>query len=535
MAKILGIEVGDSLIRICETELKSKNPKIYKSFSVETPENIINDGILTVTGELIDLLKSSLKENHIMTKQVIFSVSSTKIASREILIPEIKENRIRDMLETNASDYFPVDISKYSLSYSILDSVTAESVAKKLKLLVLATPKQIMESYRELASGCGLKLVAVDYSGNSIFQAIRQQCTSGVEMVVKVDEKATFLMILKEGKLLMQRTVAYGIDETIALVSEMNGNLSYKETIELLRTEDQIVTEPSEVLSGEDGIRKRRVTESLEYLIKGINRVLDYHNSRNPAEAVQQIGVTGIGGELKNFDILLANELGIHTKVLKGMEGSNVAKAFADSNSYFGEFIACVGAAIDPIWPVAEEKKNTGKDKTKNTDMDKLSGLVLLIGALAAIAIIVYSLVSQAVAVQKGDDLTAEIERLKPAEAVYIKYNYMKTLEGDALTIQGLTKNSNNYLKEFIEEMEEKMPSDISITSLTGDNTSITMNITVETKESAAAILEELRLFDSVSTLETTGLTEVVNEGGISEVSFTVSCIYKTQEERESQ
>ena len=49
MSKILGIEIGASKIRICEEDYKTKNPRVYCSVSVQTPQGTVNDGILNVT------------------------------------------------------------------------------------------------------------------------------------------------------------------------------------------------------------------------------------------------------------------------------------------------------------------------------------------------------------------------------------------------------------------------------------------------------------------------------------------------------
>ena len=84
MSKILGIEIGSSKIRICEEDYKTKNPRVYHSISVQTPQGTVNDGILNVNEELVSAVRTALQENRIKTKQIVFSMTSTKIANREI-------------------------------------------------------------------------------------------------------------------------------------------------------------------------------------------------------------------------------------------------------------------------------------------------------------------------------------------------------------------------------------------------------------------------------------------------------------------
>lgn len=531
MGRILGIEIGYSLIRICETDFKSKNPKVYKTIQLITPGNVVEDGMLTVTDGLVSVIREALKNNRVRTKQAVFSVSSTKIASREVLIPEIKENKIRDLVETNAPDYFPMDISQYRLSYSILDTLELDSGGKKLKLLVLATPNQMMDRYKELASKCGLQAVAIDYCGNSIYQMVKKECESDVEMIIKVDERIAFLIILKNGKVIMQRTVAYGIDEAVEVLLSKNSIWSYTDAIDELRTRELLLESMEENGFGGEWELKQEITGALEYLIRGINRVLDYYNSKNPQDTVKHIFVTGLGGDIVNFPRLLTSELGIRAEVFTGADGTAVARYFSVAGRLFGTFAACIGAAAAPVWPVAEPKRRSVDTAEKNagTNLDKISAVVLALGTVLAIFFTVFSVVSKVILQKQQEELNARIEQLKPAETVYEKYNYIKTLRSDADRIAESARNSNDSLKAFIEEMEERMPSDITVVTMTATAEAVTMSIDVQTKAEAAAIVSGLRKFSSVGAVETSGMTDSVDETGYHKINFTVNCVYRTE------
>ena len=78
MAKVLSIEISNSLIRICEMDYKKKNPRVYRHVMVPTPAGAINDGYLTNQAELKEALTSAITTNKMKgTKDVIFTVAST--------------------------------------------------------------------------------------------------------------------------------------------------------------------------------------------------------------------------------------------------------------------------------------------------------------------------------------------------------------------------------------------------------------------------------------------------------------------------
>ena len=122
-AKVISIEIGYLLTRVCEVDYKAKTHKVYKYFTIPTSEGVINDGVLSVTPEYTEALKAALTENKMNAKQVVFTVTSGRIASREVVIPLVKESRIADVVNANAADYFPVDLSLYRFAYTVLGLV----------------------------------------------------------------------------------------------------------------------------------------------------------------------------------------------------------------------------------------------------------------------------------------------------------------------------------------------------------------------------------------------------------------------------
>ena len=115
--RVLSIEIGNSFTKICEMDYKVKKPKVYKVLTVETPEGIVVDGMLQPTQEYADHLVNALGTNGIRTKKVLFTISSTRVASREVQIPNVKANKIEALVKTNASDYFPVDLTQYEIGH----------------------------------------------------------------------------------------------------------------------------------------------------------------------------------------------------------------------------------------------------------------------------------------------------------------------------------------------------------------------------------------------------------------------------------
>ncbi len=132
--KVLSIVIGAEITKICEVSYKknykNKGIKVYHSITFPTPANMIEDGYIKDKVSFAQQLRARLKQAKIRSKRVIFSIASSKIANREVIIPLVRESRIADIIKTGASEYFPVDMNDYVLSHIILEKKTSDRKEK---------------------------------------------------------------------------------------------------------------------------------------------------------------------------------------------------------------------------------------------------------------------------------------------------------------------------------------------------------------------------------------------------------------------
>ncbi|MDE7233135.1 MAG: pilus assembly protein PilM, partial [Lachnospiraceae bacterium] len=291
-AKAITIEIGYSLTKVCEVDYKAKTHKIYNSFTVQNGAEVINDGALTASPEYVENLRRALAVNHVKAKQVVFTITSSRIASREVTIPFVKENRIADVVNANATDYFPVDLSQYQLAHTILGTVGDQKGSQQYKLLVMAVPTALLSGYYDLARELKLEVAAIDYASNSIYQVVKDECAKGKHIVVMIDERASLVMAVENSVLTFTRSVAYGVEEVMETV--MNtlcwGEVtSVEQAIRVLQRNDCIAPEESAGGASESAEAPAKsakdkamedVRDAVMPLIGGISRVIDYYASR---------------------------------------------------------------------------------------------------------------------------------------------------------------------------------------------------------------------------------------------------------------
>lgn len=525
--KAISIEIGYSVTRLCEVDYKAKSHRVYRRVTISTPPGVINDGVLRATPEFTEAIKKAITESKMSAKQVVFTITSGRIASREAMIPFVKENRISDVVKANASDYFPVDLSQYELAYNILGTVGTDKGAKQYKLLVMAAPQALLSGYYDLAKELKLELAAIDYAGNSIYQVAKDKGAHGASLVVKIDERSTLVMAIQNSVLTFTRNVPYGVDEAIQTIID---SVRWSNTDTVLDAVDTMSLNDCTVFP--------EIKEALESLIGGISRVVDYYASHNTDAPVEQIYITGMGADIKGLAAMLAEDINLPVDVLRQVPGWNLEKSFR--TQFYGGYVACVGAAAAPLGFKKDEKK---KKKEKSSADGKKGGfnpapiayLFLIAGIGVGVALSVTSILRRMEAERQNMELRTQNNSLEAIIPIYNEYTATLAAYNLVHTMYSMTENRNEELVEFLEELEDKLPADVHVVSFTSNLDGIAINMNVSTKGEAAVAIEQLRTFNSLlpNSVTVNSIVENIDdETGVVSVDFAVAAIYRHYNDR---
>ena len=540
--RVLSIEISNSFTKICEIDYKVKKPKVYKVLTVETPEGVVVDGMLQPTQEYADHLVNALGTNGIHTKRVIFTISSTRVASREVQIPNVKANKIEALVKTNANDYFPVDLTQYEIGHYLAGGLTEDG---KLRVMALAVPKALLNSYYQLAQMCGWEVECFDYSSNSLYQILRDEKSEKVTMMIKIDENSTIVTVLSAGKVLLQRTVAYGVQDAIETmiasgVYAVNDPMSAVERFQkktclnrVLHQGDKLWEENAGRWEDEDAgnvevtAARQKINSTLEPLIVGVNRVIDFYDSRNSDTPIERTYVTGLGGSFSGMSKLFTNCLERKVHTLSDMEDKiGMSKAIRSTRP--AAYISCLGAVLAPVGLIDKSQQKTkGMTVVSGTNYTFVSVAVLVLGVILSIAMAVTSLTRYFGTVAENVALQARVEELQPAQTVYNEYLSAAAQYDKYKYLYEYTENPNENLVEFINELEQILPDSFYTDSFSSDQTGISMIVNVEGKAAAARTILNIRNMESIEDVQISNITDNQDEMGGSWVMFSMTGTYR--------
>lgn len=516
MAKVVSIEVGYSFIRICEMDYQVKNPKVYHHVTVPTPPNVIEDGYLKESANLRGVIKKALANNQITTKKVIFTVASSKILNREVLVPNVKANQIGNLIKANLAEYFPIDLTGYSVSHVLLETLTAGPDAGKSRVLIVAAERDMIQGYANLASSCGMQMIQLDFVGNSIYQAVKKEVNKDSVMILKIEENQTIITVVKDNNLMLLRSVNYGVGNLIKEVHHNNifnvpdeeeawtllkrrgiVRVAFDENTRVIETDLEHDDTPQYAEA------RRQITAGCSALVNSIMRVISFYNSRNE-EPINKMYIIGMGGEVSNLTKLFTNETGIPTAVFRRLEGIGWHQSVGDSE-LFG-YVSCVGATLNSVSFVEQEKKgNKSKAQVNYIPIALGTGVCCL--AIAGVVAFL-GLKPYRDALDKKDELQQKEKEYEPAERLYKQCNAVTEFYNQIMLGHEMTKNENENILKFLDDLENVLPADAEVSQFISNQDVVEVTITVANKEEAALLISKFRDFESVEVVSVGAVTE---------------------------
>ena len=568
--KVISIETGIQWTKVALVDYRKKNPPVHEAFAFRTPEHAVEDGYIRDKDSLARALKEELVRRQILEKDVVFTLSSSKVVTREVMIPYVKDNKIKGIIDAQSRDYFPMDISGYTISYSKMD-VVEDDGKKQLKLLLVAIPDNLLGNYVSFAQLAGLKVETFDYIGNGCIQLM---CDSFVDnaMVIQLEEQATVISILENKKLAFQRVTPYGYGATISAVVDhpILGIDDEEKAFDFLLEHNVIFHKPSVPDNGDPAQQAidqaqaneayEDLAESLRYHLRIANTALDYYQNQVKKEFVGNVYLVGDGSRFAGIHKLFAQELPLplqkidFAKVidLRNQNGVNDQKKagkkkhqdYTDpvleesSNTRQPRaatpvgFLSVIGAAVHPL--DAKPKEMQAADSKKN---DLHTAYVLLAGSLLlSLLLILGSSVRQLIAHSEHRSLQDQLTSLAYVQETYDESSRVQQEEQVYVTIDDATKTKNEYLLPLIEQLEAELPSAIKVTSMQTDDNLITLNMTADRKITVGQMLLNFQNVTLLTDPSIPSMSEQTDEeSGNSEWTYTVNAYYADVQESEEQ
>lgn len=500
--KLLSIYIGNDVTRICEVVKKSSTSIIVNNATeVSTPGGSIDDGYITDVNAIAEAIRGCVFGRGFSASKVIFTISSKKIANKEIVIPYVKgDKKISQIISANSSEYFPMSATgDFVFAHSVMENFQ-DNDGKKTRITAIAAPKDLVEGYYEIAEELKLSVESIDYVGNSVLQLLSLQMKDdSTELVLQIEKDVTFVNVMSGKDIILQRSVPYGKNAVINSMMEVK-KLTEKEAKALLSNKKAI----------EEQVTEEEYAEVVRYLISSIGRIVEYHRSRNPERIIDGIKVFGEGSSIEGIDEVLQQELGAEVTHFTQLAGVKVSgKAYLTSETAL-RYLANFGAVLNPIGLNVA----TGKDKEKAAQsMNKLLYVALALAVLVMVGVCSVQLIKYFTLDMSKKLIEADIASKEDIEAIAQDYENAVASYNIVKDFTDGTVSDNELILDLIQTLEQTLPDTCKVEELNAVDGMVSVKIVSMTKDAYADIIVELEKKDFVAKVEVAAISnaELVN------------------------
>ncbi|HHU63154.1 MAG TPA: pilus assembly protein PilM [Clostridiales bacterium] len=295
---LLGLDVGTKTIKMVHT-IKDNNFRIMNWATVQTPSNALTQSSVYDAKELAQSIAHCHKEFGFKEKKVSICLSHPLVITREYKFPVLEHDEIIENIKLEMSDFLASKLEDFQLDYKIIgqwqqDGYTAQRV------LAVAAPKELLQSYLLAAKEAGLKPMYIDISVNVCSKMINWLSNvdinpkDNVVCLLDIGYNTTNIIIFSEGTYYIDKVLKTGMG-TFSFFDNKSPDMDNKKKC----TMDDLADH------GE-----------INNIIAEIASVFHYYDSRNYTLAVPKILIAGGGSSIDGLDRYINQQLDIETKIL---------------------------------------------------------------------------------------------------------------------------------------------------------------------------------------------------------------------------
>jgi type IV pilus assembly protein PilM len=305
----IGLDIGTSAIKIVEVSGPVDKP-VLTALALKniTPLSKSN---------LSDVIKATVAEAKVSTKEANISVSGPSLIVRFISMPKMKTEDLRSAIRFEAEKFIPFDISECVVDFQILKKDDSEN---RLSILLVAARREQIQDRARAVEQAGLSVGVIDVDGFAIANvfmrnfpsldpstAASQGRTAGqgprgidankTAALLNIGASYTNLSIVRGGVIHFSRDVATGsndFDETIARIFNISPDAAQRLKIS-----------PKE--------KAARLAESAKQistsLLDDVRLSFSYHENQS-GQSIDEVYLTGAGAGLAGLDNVFSENFG---------------------------------------------------------------------------------------------------------------------------------------------------------------------------------------------------------------------------------
>jgi len=297
-------------------------------------ESIVNGEILNPIA-VADVLTALLRESGINDRKAIIAITGQKVIIREIVLPLMEDKELMAGVMWEAPKYIPYDLEESIIDADKVEEFEEKDGNKMMRVLLVATPKNIVNPYMEVLKKARIVPKTVDVISSANIRTFDHYLSdkeedeerSIVDIILSIGASSTILTLVEKKKLKFTRNILIGgNDITKAIAKSLN--ITFEEA-EKLKRDTEIVLGP-ETEEKKENESEKIIIKILNQIAKEMRKSLSYYKTQSQKVKYSKIILSGGSANIKNTDNFLSEQFEIPIIIGDPLKGIKISERAFD-------------------------------------------------------------------------------------------------------------------------------------------------------------------------------------------------------------
>jgi len=195
----IGLHINNHAIKALQFEVGAKSTSLQAFSNVVMPKGLITNDEFSDYEGLSKLITKSLDRplfGRYSTNRVVVAIPESKSFVRIIPLQKMRESEIATAITFEAESYIPLPMDQVYFDWQVL-----EDKGETIEVLLIASPKNYIDTYSEILENAGLKIAGIETESQSVARALVPSSVKEPILIADMDAYKTALLMVQNGTL----------------------------------------------------------------------------------------------------------------------------------------------------------------------------------------------------------------------------------------------------------------------------------------------------------------------------------------------
>lgn len=295
---LVGLDIGSSSVKAVELQKKGNSFQLVSLGYENLQPDTVVDGQIMELNNVSNVIASIFNEHQIKTTRVAAGVSGHSVIVKNIVLPEMSEDELRESFSWHAEEHIPFDIADVNLDYQVTGNAS-----DALQVLLAACKSDKIANVKQAIQLAGKQPVVIDvdaFALQNCYELNYQPKQGEVVALLNIGASTMNINILNGTRSVFARDASVGGSQYTSLLQKELG---------LTFDQAEAVKRGYPLPEGSEPRPIQPIIETVsDILALEVRKTMDFYRatSEEGGEAIQKILVAGGGSKLPGLAEFLA-------------------------------------------------------------------------------------------------------------------------------------------------------------------------------------------------------------------------------------